>query len=108
PHGPQLRGRHERRHRYVLDVDGLFAERHCNLDMVELMPVVEEADIAELRELIERHHAYTGSPVARWVLEDWPNILARFVKVFPIDYRKALERLAREQEEANLRQHLAA
>jgi len=93
---------------YVLDVDGLFAERHCNLDMVELMPVVEEADIAELRELIERHYAYTGSPVARWVLEDWPNILARFVKVFPIDYRKALERLAREQEEANLRQQLAA
>jgi glutamate synthase domain-containing protein 3 len=92
----------------VLDADGLFAERYCNLEMVELMPIVEEADIAELRRLIERHYYYTGSPVARWVLEDWPGVLRRFVKVFPIDYRKALERLAQEQEEELVRQQLAA
>lgn len=93
---------------YVLDVDGLFAERRCNLDMVELMPVADEADIAELHQMIARHYAYTGSPVARWVLEDWPNILERFVKVFPIDYRKALERLAKEPETTLLWQQLAA
>ncbi len=93
---------------YVLDVDGLFAERYCNLEMVELMPVVEEADMAELREMIERHYVHTGSPVARWVLEDWPGILSRFVKVFPIDYRKALERLAQTQETMARRQQLAA
>lgn len=93
---------------YVLDADGLFARRYCNLEMVELMPVVEEADVAELRALIERHYYYTGSPVARWVLEDWPSVLTRFVKVFPIDYRKALERLAQEQEAELVRQQLAA
>ncbi|MBF2760994.1 MAG: glutamate synthase large subunit [Ectothiorhodospiraceae bacterium AqS1] len=75
---------------YVLDVDRRFRSR-CNLDMVELEPVEEAAEIDWLRDRIERHLDATGSAVARALLDDWSQSLGRIVKVMPVDYRRALE-----------------
>ena len=75
---------------YVLDEDGGFPAR-CNLDMVALEPVVGEEDLAILRGLIEEHLAHTGSRNARRVLDAWDEMLPRFVKVYPHDYRRVLE-----------------
>ncbi len=84
---------------YVYDKDQLF-DTYCNLDMVDLLPVNEKDDIDKLKKLIENHYNYTGSTIAHSILETWEDSLDRFVKVFPIDYRKALERM-KEQELAN-------
>jgi glutamate synthase domain-containing protein 3 len=75
---------------YVWDADGELL-RNCNLGMVGLERVEQEEDVAELKELIERHHIYTGSTVAQSVLDDWPNVLEQFVKVMPTDYKRVLE-----------------
>jgi glutamate synthase (NADPH/NADH) large chain len=103
---------------YVLDEDRSFARR-CNMAMVELAPIADEADRMEamyhqggdlespgrvelmhdmtrhdaqrLRSVIERHRRYTGSARAAEILENWPYYLSRFVKVMPVDYRRALE-----------------
>jgi glutamate synthase domain-containing protein 3 len=83
---------------YVLDVDGDF-EKKCNPGTVELEPVEEAEDVAELRELIEQHREYTGSTVAKRVLDDWPDVLGRFVKVMPTDYKRVLEERKRHDEE---------
>jgi len=77
---------------YVLDEMQLF-DTLCNLDMVELEPVWQDMDKALLYELIERHLEWTGSQRAKYVLRAWPDMVGRFVKVIPIDYRKALERM---------------
>ncbi|MBI3665816.1 MAG: glutamate synthase subunit alpha, partial [Acidobacteria bacterium] len=77
---------------FVLDEQSDFRERRCNLQMVELEPVAEEADVALLRGLIERHYQYTGSSRARQVLRNWSTALDRFVKVMPIEYRRVLEK----------------
>jgi glutamate synthase domain-containing protein 3 len=61
--------------------------------MVELEDVVHEADVQILKELIEKHAQYTGSPKAKRILEAWEAYLPRFVKVMPNEYRLALERL---------------
>jgi glutamate synthase (NADPH/NADH) large chain len=73
---------------YVYDVRGRFPI-HCNREMVELDPVGSE-DIAELKDMIQRHYAYTGSTVAKFVLDDFDNQLQHFVKVFPTDYKKVV------------------
>src|SRR5450755_1302846 len=73
---------------YVYDVDGKFSSL-CNLDMIDLDPMDEE-DIREMKEMISRHYTYTGSSVAKFVLEDFDNQLRNFVKVFPKDYKKVL------------------
>jgi len=77
---------------YVLDEMQLF-DTLCNLDMVELETVWQERDTAILYDLIERHLEWTGSERARHILKAWPDMVGRFVKVMPIDYRKALERM---------------
>jgi glutamate synthase domain-containing protein 3 len=74
---------------YVLDVDGRFAQR-CNTGMVKLVEPDAETDGDAVRELLEHHLAYTLSPVAEELLEDWPTSLHRFVKVLPVDYERAL------------------
>jgi glutamate synthase domain-containing protein 2/glutamate synthase domain-containing protein 1/glutamate synthase domain-containing protein 3 len=84
---------------YVYDRIGDFGNARCNLEMVELEPVVESDDIAELRGLIEKHIHYTDSALAKQILDGWSYTLTQFVKVMPTDYRKALERLAREAAE---------
>jgi len=77
---------------YVLDEVQLF-DTLCNLDMVELESVWKEQDKEVLYDLIERHFKWTSSARAKYILDAWPNMVGRFVKVVPIDYRKALEKI---------------
>jgi glutamate synthase (NADPH/NADH) large chain len=73
---------------YVYDVNGNFAGR-CNKEMIDLDPL-DQADAAVLQDLITKHHAYTNSTVAKFILKDWENQLRHFVKVFPKEYKAAL------------------
>jgi glutamate synthase (NADPH/NADH) large chain len=110
---------------YVLDEDGTFRSR-CNLAMVDLEPVTEEDDLLEklhhhggdiehkgrvnisddmtrhdderLRQLLAKHIQYTGSTRAQLILDDWATFRPKFVKVMPVEYRRAL----REMEEQRL------
>jgi glutamate synthase domain-containing protein 3 len=100
---------------YVLDVDGEFAKR-CNTSMVELEPVLAEAeqqakvprdfwhlgqaDEALLRRLVESHARHTGSRRAQEILGNWSGYRGRFVKIFPKEYRRALGELAAAQKRA--------
>jgi glutamate synthase (NADPH/NADH) large chain len=84
---------------YVWDHDGDFATK-CNGAMVELESVDDEADIAELKRLIERHRDYTGSPVAGRLLKDWDTTLSQFVKVMPTDYKRVLEQRKQRESKA--------
>ena len=94
---------------YVFDEDGQFARR-CNTAMVALGPVTSSAeqevsldralwhkgstDEALLRALIEGHYKWTGSLCARHILDHWVESRAKFVKVFPAEYKRALGELA--------------
>ena len=71
---------------YLYDPEGI-AHRRVNTDLVELEPV---QDGTKLRELVERHHALTGSTVAARLLESWADSLAAFVLVMPNDMRRIL------------------
>ena len=77
---------------YVYDVEGTFPEK-CNMEMVALDPL-ESEDILYLKEMITQHHTYTDSTVARFILNDFDHQLKNFVKVFPGDYKKALQKKA--------------
>ncbi len=74
---------------YVWNPAGDFKDL-CNPEMVELESLVGAADIAEVRGLIERHLAHTGSTVARAILDDWRRSVGQFVKVMPVDYKRVL------------------
>jgi glutamate synthase domain-containing protein 2/glutamate synthase domain-containing protein 1/glutamate synthase domain-containing protein 3 len=74
---------------YVLDEPGDFAEKRCNTAAVDLEPV--DGDAALLRNLIERHFEFTGSPRAKWILENWSSMLPKFIKVFPHEYKRVLK-----------------
>jgi glutamate synthase (NADPH/NADH) large chain len=102
---------------YILDEAGDF-EKRCNLSMVELEPIVAEDtalekeyhqggdlethglvdimhdmtrnDAARLRMLIEKHKHYTDSSRAQLILDNWEDYLPKFVKIMPVDYRRAL------------------
>ncbi|MDB5079442.1 MAG: gltA [Chloroflexi bacterium] len=80
---------------YVLDEDGLFHTR-CNPSMIDLEAVTAPGDQKELQELILKHYQYTGSQIAEDILLNWPSYLARFIKVTPREYRRALAQLAQE------------
>jgi glutamate synthase domain-containing protein 3 len=81
---------------YVLDEDGTFESR-CNMGLVAF-DEISGADAFELHELIEEHHLRTQSPVAARVLREWAEMLPRFVKVMPEDYKRALRELAEAEE----------
>jgi glutamate synthase (NADPH/NADH) large chain len=109
---------------YVLDEEGNFEQR-CNLAQVDLEPVAAEDDALEaldhqggdlethgkvdvshdmtrfdairLKQLIEKHLHYTNSAVARKILDDWEGWLPKFVKVMPVDYRRALLEMQEQQ-----------
>ncbi len=109
---------------YVLDEAGDFESR-CNLAQVELEPIAAEDDALEatehqggdleshgkvdvshdmtrydamrLKGLIERHQAATGSAVAQRILDNWAEYLPKFVKVMPVEYRRALEEMQAQQ-----------
>jgi glutamate synthase (NADPH/NADH) large chain len=81
---------------YVWDPEGRFPPQ-CNPEMVDLDPLADAADAAELRTLIENHARYTGSTVATRILERWGEAKGEFVKVMPRDYKRVLaERAARD------------
>jgi len=112
---------------YVLDEEGDF-ERRCNLAQVELEPISAEDDALEelehqggdlethgrvdvshdmtrydairLKQLIEQHMHYTDSAVARNILDHWAEYLPKFKKVMPVDYRRALLEMQKEQQAA--------
>ena len=87
---------------YVLDENQLFDTR-CNLEMVDVEPVLAGEDRDFLHRKIEAHLAYTGSRLAGQILERWEEYLPSFVKVMPLDYRLALERMKeREWQESEL------
>ncbi len=79
---------------YVYDPDQDFDLR-CNLDMIDLDPILQPDDQAELKALIEKHRLYTGSARAKYMLEHWDLTVRRFVKVFPMEYRRALGQMAK-------------
>jgi glutamate synthase domain-containing protein 3 len=93
---------------FVLDEEGVFPSL-CNRSMVDLEPVVKPYDVDLLQALVENHRRLTGSAPAQYVLENWDTLLPRFVKVMPIDYRRVLEQMEREQAQAaQTQQELAA
>jgi glutamate synthase domain-containing protein 3 len=61
--------------------------------------------VAELLDLVEQHYELTGSTVAKAVLDDWPNVLEKFVKVMPTDYKRVLAERERHDEEAEATVH---
>ncbi len=73
---------------YVYDVNNTFHEL-CNKEMVDLDPLDNE-DAQLLQAMINKHFAYTGSTVAKFVLDDLENQLKNFIKVFPKDYKKVV------------------
>jgi len=75
---------------YVYDDVGDFGTRRCNPSSVDLDPFESEDDLALVRSLLERHRDYTGSPRAAWILENWAEAQARFIKVFPHEYKRVL------------------
>ena len=82
---------------YVLDEHQLF-DTLCNLDMVDVESLWQEEDQQLLYDLISRHCQWTGSRQARRILEHWREMSGRFVKVMPIDYRKALEKMRQREQ----------
>ena len=82
---------------FVLDEVGRF-ETLCNLDMVSLEAVESKEDIEFLHGMVERHMEWSGSERARRVLDEWEEVLPRFVKVMPHD----LKRVLRERQETEL------
>jgi len=77
---------------YVLDEAQLF-DTLCNLDMVELQNVWKQEDKDLLYDLIQRHLKWTNSVRAQHILDTWSDTVGKFVKVVPIDYQKALEKI---------------
>ena len=85
---------------YIYAPDRDVLRLNCNLELVELESVESAEDSAELKELIQRHADYTGSTVAKSILETWEQSLSQFVKVMPRDYKRALAELAAESKVA--------
>ena len=98
---------------YVYDEDGQFAKR-CNTAMVALERVLSAAeqeasldralwhrgllDEAQLRKLLEDHNRWTGSKRAREILDSWEQSRQKFVKVFPLEYKRALGEMNAQKE----------
>jgi glutamate synthase (ferredoxin) len=79
---------------YVLDRGGGF-RKVCNPEMVSLEAIEDEDEIALVRRMIERHVQYTRSTLGRRILDAWQELLPRFVRVVPNDYRRVLDAQAR-------------
>ena len=87
---------------YVWDRDGNF-DYFCNMEMVELSLIEEASYRKELHELIRQHYLYTGSKLARTMLDDWPRYADQFIQVVPIEYKKVLQ----EEQMQKLQQKIA-
>jgi glutamate synthase domain-containing protein 2/glutamate synthase domain-containing protein 1/glutamate synthase domain-containing protein 3 len=68
--------------------------QNCNRDMVSLEPLEKEEELAFVKQKLEKHLAYTDSPIAKTILDNWDSERRYFVRVIPNDYRKVLENLA--------------
>jgi glutamate synthase (NADPH) large chain len=75
---------------FVFDDRGDFTARRCNKTSVDLEPLILDADVAEVRSLLERHRDLTGSPRAAWILEHWSEAQPKFIKIFPHEYKRVL------------------
>ena len=84
---------------FVLDENGTF-ESMCNTGLVGLEQVEADDDKSLLRGLIQEHFDQTGSLNAKRVIENWDEMLPKFVKVMPHDYKRVLEERKRSQEAA--------
>ncbi len=82
---------------YVLDEKGQFPPR-CNTQMVALEKLTDADEIEMLWKMIQRHQTYTRSALASRVLTDWKNIVPKFVKVMPKDYKRVLQSMKRMQD----------
>ncbi len=75
---------------FVLDETGEFSNVLCNKASVDLESIFDPADQQAVHGLIVKHVEATGSPRGQWILENWMQILPKFVKVFPHEYRRVL------------------
>jgi glutamate synthase (ferredoxin) len=82
---------------FVLDESGQFAQ-NCNKEMVGLSRLENDADVALVRGLIERHAQLTGSTRAERIMASWEEWRPKFVRVMPNDYRRVLEAQAKMRE----------
>jgi glutamate synthase (ferredoxin) len=82
---------------YVLDVIGDFPKR-CNVAMVGLEKLTDPEEIQEVRAMIQRHAEYTDSERARNILRLWEEMVPKFVKVMPKDYKRVIEATRRVKE----------
>jgi glutamate synthase domain-containing protein 2/glutamate synthase domain-containing protein 3 len=75
---------------YVFDEKGDFTEKRCNLAAVDLEPVIEPRDVELVHSLVQRHFDLTGSKRAKSVLDNWLEVLPRFIKIFPHEFKRVL------------------
>ena len=87
---------------YVWNKDGNF-DYFCNMEMVELSLIEEASYRKELHELIRQHYLYTGSKLARILLDNWNHYVDQFIQVVPIEYKKVLQ----EEQMRKLQQKIA-
>ena len=87
---------------YVWDKRHDF-DYYCNMDMVEINLVEESSYRKELHELVRQHYLYTGSKLARQMLDDWPRYVEDFIQVVPIEYKRVLQ----EEQVMKLKQKIA-
>ncbi|MCD8310219.1 MAG: glutamate synthase large subunit, partial [Prevotellaceae bacterium] len=87
---------------YVWNREGNF-DYFCNMEMVELSLIEEASYRKELHELIRQHYLYTGSKLARTMLDDWNRYVDEFIQVVPIEYKKVLQ----EEQMRKLQQKIA-
>ncbi|GAB6032806.1 hypothetical protein CHUAL_012008 [Chamberlinius hualienensis] len=83
---------------YVLDIQKNF-EKSCNLSMVQLLPLEKADDLAQVKELLVEFHNRTGSEVAQELLAYWPRSAQLMVKVFPLEYQRAIRQMTEEENE---------
>ncbi len=76
---------------WVYDVDGTFAE-NCNTEMVDLDPLSAK-DEEQIGALLRKHVSLTGSKLAQDITKNWNVVSERFIKVFPREYKKVIEKL---------------
>lgn len=87
---------------YVWDKHHTF-DYFCNMDMVEINLVEDNVSRKELHELIRQHYLYTGSKLARTMLDDWNRYVEDFIQIVPIEYKRVLQ----EEQMNKLRQKIA-
>ncbi len=75
---------------YVFDERGDFTEKRCNVESVDLEPLLEPQDVQIVRDLVTRHQDLTGSRRAQWILDNWHEMRSRFIKIFPHEFKRVL------------------